>query len=192
VSTRRIEIEAPSEMTVLAARHLDETEGPVRVGSMVDHSTRSAISQVLRYISRAHNAPDAGQRGPAAFLTRVLELFSLSHADAYGDLFWRVDDGEVKVFANVSDVFFWGGSDVEQITPQTLPELEGAYADLAAVGGGSFLAELYAARRRKMRPQGAAYPGEADEAGPAVAALYNACGPERAIDVGNPQKQPVY
>jgi hypothetical protein len=28
--------------------------------------------------------------------------------------------------------------------------------------------------------------------GPAVAALRNACGPEGAIDVGNPQEQPVY
>lgn len=126
------------------------------------------------------------------FVTRVMEIFSLSHADSYGDLFWRVDDGELRLYVNVSDVFAWGGSDVEEITRETLPELEQAYADLEAVGGESFTAELYAARRRMMRPQGAAYPGEADEAGRAVATLYNSCGPERAIGVSNPQKPPLY
>lgn len=150
-----------------------------------------AIARQAAHAIVHRNNPD---RPPlqAPFITRVMEIFSLSHADTYGDLFWRVDDGELTLYANVSDVFMWGGSDVEEITRETLPELEQAYADLKAVGGESFTAELYAARRRKMRPQGAAYPGKADEAGPAVAALYNACGPERAIDMGNPQEPPVY
>lgn len=127
-----------------------------------------------------------------SFVTRAMEIFSVSHADSYGDLFWRVDDFELKLYANVSDVFAWGGGDCEEITRETLPDLERAYADLKAVKGESFTAELYAARIRKIRPQGAAYPGEADEAGPAVAALFDACGPERAIDMANPQKSPVY
>ncbi|WP_405960810.1 hypothetical protein OG235_27995 [Streptomyces sp. NBC_00024] len=54
---KRILIDAPSEMTVLAARHLDATEGPVQVGRTVDTATRSAITTVLRYIATAHNAP---------------------------------------------------------------------------------------------------------------------------------------
>lgn len=137
------------------------------------------------------NNPDRPPLAPP-FITRAMEIFSVSHADSCGDLFWRVDGFELKLYANVSDVFAWGGSDCEEITRETLPELERAYADLKAVGGESFTAELYAARIRQMRPQGAAYPGEADEAGPAVAALLNACGPERAIDAGNPQKPPVY
>jgi hypothetical protein len=150
-----------------------------------------AIARQAAHAIVHRNNPD---RPPlqTPFATRVMEIFSLSHADSYGDLFWRVDDGKLTLYANVSDVFMWGGSDVEEITRETLPELEQAYADLKAVGGESFTAELYAARRRKMRPQGAAYLGEADEAGPAVAALYNACGPERAIDMGNPQEPPVY
>ncbi|MFJ1667370.1 hypothetical protein ACIOK4_13475 [Streptomyces bottropensis] len=54
---KRILIDAPSEMTILAARHLDATEGPVQTGSIVDTSARSAITTVLRYIATAHNAP---------------------------------------------------------------------------------------------------------------------------------------
>lgn len=130
------------------------------------------------------------------FILRVMQIFSLSHADAYGDLFWRVDKNdlgmdELKLYANVSDVFFWGASDVEQITPDRLSALEGAYADLKAVQAEEFTAELYAARMRRMRPQGAAYPGSSHESWRKVAALYDACGPERGIDVGNPKKSPV-
>lgn len=124
------------------------------------------------------------------FLTRVLELFSASHADAYGDLFWRVDDHQPTLYANVSDVFAWGGADCEPITPQTLTVLEQAYADLKAVGAEEFTAELYAARQRGMRPQGAAYPGAAHESWRRVAALYDSCGPERAVGFGNPKPAP--
>jgi hypothetical protein len=53
---KRITIDVPSEMTILAARHLDATEGPVQIGSTVDTATRSAITTVLRYIATAHNA----------------------------------------------------------------------------------------------------------------------------------------
>jgi hypothetical protein len=56
-SPKRITIDAPSEMVILAARHLDATEGRVQVGAMVDSSTRSAITTVLRYIATAHNSP---------------------------------------------------------------------------------------------------------------------------------------
>lgn len=126
-----------------------------------------------------------------AFVIRVLELFSLSHADAYGDLLWRVDNAEVQLFANVSDVFAWGGADCEPITPDTLPALEQAYMDLKALGAEEFTAELYAARQRKQRPQGAAYPSDAYESWRRVAALYDACGPERPLGLGNPKAPPA-
>jgi hypothetical protein len=54
---KRIVIDAPSEMVILAARHLDANEGRVQIGSSVDPSTRSAITTVLRYIATAHNSP---------------------------------------------------------------------------------------------------------------------------------------
>ena len=124
-----------------------------------------------------------------AFVTRVLELFSLSHADLYdGGLFWRVENGELKLFANVSDVFAWGGADAEPITPDTLPALEQAYVDLKAVDADEFTAELYAARQRGERPQGAAYPDSKHKSWRQVSALYDACGPERPIGLGNPKK----
>lgn len=56
---KKITIDAPSSTVILAARHLDHTEGPVQVGTIVDSATRSAITLVLRYIARAHNAPAA-------------------------------------------------------------------------------------------------------------------------------------
>jgi hypothetical protein len=56
---QRITVDPPSEMVILAARHLDATEGRVQVGAIVDTSTRSAITTVLRYIAKAHNNPTA-------------------------------------------------------------------------------------------------------------------------------------
>ncbi|MFF7880998.1 hypothetical protein ACH40F_08030 [Streptomyces sp. NPDC020794] len=56
---KRITIETPDGSTILAARHLDATEGRVQIGSTVDTATRSAITQVLGYIAKAHNSPTA-------------------------------------------------------------------------------------------------------------------------------------
>lgn len=56
---KRVTIDAPDESTILAARHLDPTEGRVHVGSIIDTSTRSAINRVIDYIAEAHNAPPA-------------------------------------------------------------------------------------------------------------------------------------
>jgi hypothetical protein len=47
----------PDSVTVLAARHLDETEGPVQIGRVITALDRSAINTVLRYVARAYNAP---------------------------------------------------------------------------------------------------------------------------------------
>lgn len=56
---KRILIAPPDGSTILAARHLDATEGPVQVGTMVDAAARSAITTALRYIAKAHNSPAA-------------------------------------------------------------------------------------------------------------------------------------
>ena len=128
----------------------------------------------------------------ASFVTRVLEIFSMSHADAYDDLLWRVDNSTVHLSASVSDVFAWGSADCEPITPDTLPALEQAYADLKALGAEGFTAELYAARQRGERPQGAAYPDDRDPSWREVSALYDACGPEREIGLGNPKAAPAH
>ena len=130
--------------------------------------------------------------GELEFLTRVLEIFSVSHADAYGDLFWRVENGTVYLSANVSDIFLWGCADAEPITLGTLRHLEKAYADLKAVGAEEFTAPLYAARMRRLRPQGVAYPSDTHESWRKVSALFDACGPERERGLGNPKLAPAH
>jgi hypothetical protein len=101
----------------------------------------------------------------------------------------RSDGQQIHAAVNVSDVFAWGCADAEDVTPETLPLLEQACLDLRAIGRSEvvYTADLYAARVRGMRPQGAAYPKERA----ATQALFDACGPEREIGLGNPRKPPV-
>jgi hypothetical protein len=52
----------PSPTVILAARHLDLTEGRMGLpGHVVDDSDRSALETVLRYVSAQYNAPKAPQ-----------------------------------------------------------------------------------------------------------------------------------
>lgn len=139
---------------------------------------------VITDLRREISGQQAGQR--LAFITRVMEIFSMSHADTTDALFWRVDDSQLNLYANVSDVFAWGSVDAEEITPERLPDLEQAYRDLLPIGQQSYTADLYAARIRGQRPQGAAYPD-----GAAAQALFDACGPERPTGLGNPRKPPT-
>jgi len=126
------------------------------------------------------------------FLQRVMGIFAL--ADVQSALWWNVKG---ELFANCSDTFWWGTADVEEITPERLPVLERAYADLIAISdlATEELAELYAARVRGLRPQGAAYPKAAPDSPhwdevQQIIALFDACGPEREVDLTNPVPQP--
>jgi hypothetical protein len=58
-----------------------------------------------------------------------------------------------------------------------------AYQDSSRRG-----AELFCARVRKMRPQGAWYAYCPEAEWP----LFDACGPERGVDAGNPYAQGTY
>jgi len=119
------------------------------------------------------------------FTQRVLAAFS--QGDICDGVWWKAEGDQLRLYAICSDVFAWGTADLEEITPERLPILDQALADLLAVSGdsGIWLPELYAARIRCMRPQGAAYPGD-----PQVDALFDACGPERPVGLGNPEPQP--
>jgi hypothetical protein len=128
---------------------------------------------------------------------RQAELDHLGFLRAAVDLIRRADlpseqillgiDGErISIAVNISDVFAWGCADAEDITPERLPVLQQAWLDCETADDGEWIAELYAARVRGMRPQGAAYPSA-----PAVAALFDACGPERPTGLGNPHKPPA-
>lgn len=108
------------------------------------------------------------------------------------ELYWYIDQktGEVKASTNCSDLFYWGCSDGEDVEAtdalllrQTCAELE-AYKEQSGMTKAYVIHadSLFAARKRKMRPQGAAYKNIPEELWP----LFDACGPYRPIDHGNP------
>ncbi len=108
------------------------------------------------------------------FILEVLRLFSLDETDGYNYLFWRCEKpGEVEFFANVNDIFWWGTADLELITPEDLPAMRQAIADVRDINIYEW-SNLWAARKRKMRPQQPAYPTDKK-----LRELFDACGPER-------------
>lgn len=145
-----------------------------------------ATLQTLRIIQRQEQI----MAGPTeldrlAFLRSAVDL--IRRADISSEQIWLyLKDQQPAIAVDVSDVFGWGGSDAEDVTPEHLPVLEQAWRDCKAVDADEWTVELYAARVRGMRPQGAAYPTEA-----AIAALFDACGPERPTGLGNPRKPPA-
>ena len=129
------------------------------------------------------------------FVERVLRVFE--EYDAHDELYWRTGKryggGEfnkpASFFVNCNDVFCWGSADLEEVTPENIDVLEQSYADAKAAcecGHIYGAAMLFCARVRKMRPQGAAYPKDHPELWP----LLDACGPERAVGMGNPRPHP--
>lgn len=128
------------------------------------------------------------------FLIDVFHTFSLINYDICDELYWRTD-GEyapITLFVNVNDVFHWGCADSEDITPESLPEFKKALNDINEVAPKRVCSEydaivLYAARMRKMRPQGAAYPFDKE-----IWPLLNECGPEREVGLGNPHTPESY
>jgi hypothetical protein len=111
----------------------------------------------------------------------VLDIFW--HADASSELFWRVDEGELTLYAMCSDWFHWASADLEPITPADVPLLKQTWADLLAIGRDDaerYLCGLYACRRRRMRPMVQVFTDD-HAAPPAVQALLAACGDERHL-----------
>lgn len=116
-------------------------------------------------------------------LERLLRIFCWDDTDY---LWWRGKDsateGPLQFFVNCNDVFAWGCADVEQIeSDEDLDALDQAKAD--APNDWPF---LWVARKRGMRPQGAAYKHFDKESIP----LFNACGPWREPGLGNPHDVP--
>lgn len=118
-----------------------------------------------------------------SFILDVLRI--MADADSTNDLWWRTD-GEyapIQFFINCNDVFMWGCSDCEQITPENIEILRSSYEDCEENG-----AELFCSRVRHMRPQGAWYGYCSRDKW----ALFDACGPERETGIGNPYKPGAY
>lgn len=128
-------------------------------------------------------------------LDRALAV--LRYAGFYGigeRIWWRTDSdyAPVTFFVNCNDLFDWGCSDCEILTPDRLPLLGRALTDCAkALGHGDdaekrgwpWGIDLFVARLRGERPQGAAYPPKELSA---LWPLFDACGPERSKGHGNP------
>jgi hypothetical protein len=113
------------------------------------------------------------------FVLDVLRLFSLDETDCYGDLFWRCENPDtIEFFVNVNDIFWWATADLEPITPEDLPAMRQAVADVRKITECKHVSDafvLWAARKRKMRPQRPAYHMWDKQ----LWALFDACGPER-------------
>jgi hypothetical protein len=116
----------------------------------------------------------------------ILELLKISRdADLiYQDcpFLWHVEDDRAHFSMACSDTFAWGCADAEDITPDDLPLLRQTFADLKAAEGHSeiWLAELYSARRRGMRPMNRWMQVQRREGmNDAAYALFCAAGPER-------------
>jgi len=104
----------------------------------------------------------------------VLALFEL--AEDYESLMWRVEmrpgwERETKLFALCNDLFYWATADCEEITVADIPLLRRTLADLARVDATYHLAWLFAARKRKLRPQKPCYKGLEK----AVAEMFDEC-----------------
>ncbi len=127
------------------------------------------------------------------FIYRVLSIVAFDNTD---DLWWRFREGgdrpltdadPLDFYINCNDLFWWGASDLEAVTPDTVDALAQAYADTKAIDermGHLYGAELYCARQRKMRPQGAWFAKGHIES--AYMPLFAECGPEREVGHGNP------
>jgi len=110
----------------------------------------------------------------------------VSKHDLQYDLDWSED---LSFYILCNDFFSWGCADAEAIeNQQDVDLLEQCIKDCQAVrqSGEVHASQLYCAKKRKMRPQGAAYPYEKD-----LWPLFDACGPEREINMGNPKPLPT-
>lgn len=118
---------------------------------------------------------------------RVLKLTSFEYTD---EIWWRwIDDEDLTMFVQCSDVFEWACADAEEITDENIQSLEDTLAEVQSIVGrwdahDAFV--LWVARVREKRPQGAYYKHMDTRLHP----LFDAAGPERPTGLGNPIAHP--
>lgn len=127
-------------------------------------------------------------------LRRLLSLIGRSSMQE--SLIIQGTPDDLKIYLNCSDQFYWATADAEDVTPDDLDLFESCIDDLKKIEtlryDRIYSDALYASRKRGMRPQGPWYGYErrayvnAD-----VAALFDACGPEREDSPKIPQKAVV-
>lgn len=118
------------------------------------------------------------------FVMDVLRF--VADEDIHGQLWWKFEEDGLHFFVNCNDMFFWGCSDCEELTPANLGILKQAFADCGERDSHADL--LFVARQRGLRPQGAAYSYIPREIWP----LFDAAGPEREVEFGNPCRPGEY
>lgn len=95
-------------------------------------------------------------------------------------------DTDLKFYVTCSDFFFWGCADAEDITCQEDVDLfEQAITDVGCEH--TYATDLYCAKKRKLRPQGACYEFIPKH----LWSLFDACGPKREVGMINPKPHPV-
>ena len=124
----------------------------------------------------------------------VRRVLALVDPYALDEILWTVEGGVVRFQVGCSDCFYWGTADCEEVTPQSVAELERAYADIRSIDASlpphdwtdksqnwryhlcSYSQMLYAARQRQLRPQKPVL----DKLPPELRSLFEAFGPERS------------
>lgn len=116
-------------------------------------------------------------------MTLFLDAAKLAAQHDFRELLFWSEALEPSIICN--DVFSWGSADLEPLTPEKLiqfEELQQTYPDLT----GPDIAILLCAKLRGIRPQNAMYLYIEDEKWP----IFDACGPERPAEPGNPYPIP--
>lgn len=107
----------------------------------------------------------------------ILSCFNSFTGPNCDELWWRMNDelGPLTFLVQCNDVFYWGMSDCEIITPADVPDFKKAIEDSKDKEGDSFFAHLlWIARKRKQRPQVAYYKNFEEH----EKKLFDECGPE--------------
>ena len=113
----------------------------------------------------------------------MLEILRLFAEFDIQDCLWWHFPGDWKsptFLVKCNDLFYWATADAEEVTVDSLPALQQAIEECLAIDptlGALVGVNLYAARRRQIRPQNCCYP-ECKELWP----LFDAAGLERTDD----------
>jgi len=84
---------------------------------------------------------------------QVIEVMKLTAFYLTDQVFWRVDDGKLRLFLDCSDTFAWACSDAEEVLPSNFGLLCKALQDTRAFDESMTLGpSLFCSRARNCKP----------------------------------------